>query len=249
MGRLKSIAKGEWLIAVSATALIVMSFRPWLRFQVVGLDGRRFGEYVRNGWQEPSGYTSLLAILIGFAMGTAVIVKLLRALDLPEDLWGIGWGRAYLAGGVLAFVLVLLKWLGHAGNAETGLYLGLVSTAGLAAGGLLTAKERGELPSGWSVRRPRRKAPRAQPPAGPAPAGPVATTTGKPLTARPPARGLTWSSARSDPPGWGPAASGELTGVAADRRRGAAGSGSHGSAAPATTRRRRLLGRGRARRS
>ncbi len=52
---------------------------------VVGLDGRRFGEYVRNVRQEPSGLHVLLRHPDRLRHGTAVIVKLLRALDLPED--------------------------------------------------------------------------------------------------------------------------------------------------------------------
>lgn len=143
MDKLKEMSNGEKVIAVSAVVLLIDSFLPWY-----SVDLGPFGSYSRNGWQAPSSFFSLLAILIGIAMGALVIVKALGAVELPEKLGNIGWGLAYLVGGAVAFVFVLIKWLGNTDYTAFGLYLGLLCTAGLAAGGFLTAKERGELPTG-----------------------------------------------------------------------------------------------------
>jgi len=140
--KLKEMTNGEKVIAVAAVVLLIDSFLPWY-----SVDLGPFGDYSRNGWQAPSAFLSLLAILIGIAMGALVVVKALGAVELPEKLGNVGWGLAYLIGGVAAFVLVLIKWLGNTDYTAFGLYLGLICTAGLAAGGFLTAKERGELPA------------------------------------------------------------------------------------------------------
>lgn len=142
MDKLKELSNGEKVIGVSAVVLLINSFLPWY-----SVDLGVFGDYSRNGWQAPSAFLSMLAVLIGIAMGALVVVRALGAVELPEKLGGIGWGMAYLIGGGVAFLLVVIKWLGNTDFTAFGLYLGLLCTAGLAAGGFLTAKERGELPS------------------------------------------------------------------------------------------------------
>lgn len=142
MDKLKELSNGEKVIGVSAVVLLINSFLPWY-----SVDLGVFGDYSRNGWQAPSAFLSMLAVLIGIAMGALVVVRALGAVELPEKLGGIGWGMAYLIGGGVAFLLVVIKWLGNTDYTAFGLYLGLLCTAGLAVGGFLTAKERGELPS------------------------------------------------------------------------------------------------------
>src|SRR5262249_57053118 len=76
-----------------------------------------------------------------------VIVTKLANVDIPERMGSVGWGVVHLAGGVIAFVFILIKWLSNTDFTSFGLYASLVSAAGLAVGGFLMAKERGELPA------------------------------------------------------------------------------------------------------
>ncbi len=67
-------------------------------------------------------------------------------MDLPDRLGSVGWGVVHLAGGAVAFVFILIKWLSNTDYTAFGLYVSLVAAAGLAVGGYLMAKEGGELP-------------------------------------------------------------------------------------------------------
>jgi ABC-type Mn2+/Zn2+ transport system permease subunit len=66
-------------------------------------------------------------------------------MELPERLGSVGWGVFLLAGGAIAFIFVLIKWISNTDGTKIGIYLGLLSTAGLAVGGYLVAQERGHL--------------------------------------------------------------------------------------------------------
>jgi hypothetical protein len=126
--------------------LLVFSFFPWF-----GVD-TSIGSFNRSGWQAPKAFLSIVAILIGIALLVLIVLDKLANVELPERLGSIGWGVVYLAGGGLAFVLVLLKailggdYFTVSLDRKFGLWLGLVATAGLAVGGYLIAKEAGELP-------------------------------------------------------------------------------------------------------
>ena len=56
-----------------------------------------------------------------------------------------GWGVFYVAGGVIAFLFLLIKWLGNNDFVKFGFYISILASLGLAVGGFLTAKERGDL--------------------------------------------------------------------------------------------------------
>jgi len=141
---LKKLTPGEIVIAVSGIALLVFSFFKWygtdVEFQGVDLGG-----VSRNGWQAPSAFLSVVAIIIGIVMAAYVISTKLAGMEVPERLGSIGWGVFLLAGGVIAFVFILIKWLSNTDFTKFGLYAGLVCSAGLAIGGFMVAKERGHL--------------------------------------------------------------------------------------------------------
>jgi hypothetical protein len=139
---LKKLTPGEVLTAVCGVLLLIVSFFAWY-----GIDLGGFGEFNRNGWQEPDAFFSIVAIILGVVLAAHVIVEKLAKVDLPERLGSIGWGMMHLIGGTLAFVFVLLKWIMNTDFTKFGLYAGLILTAGLAIGGFLMAKEAGELPS------------------------------------------------------------------------------------------------------
>lgn len=140
---LKKLSPGEWVTAVAGVLLVVFSFFKWYSIDF----GGPFGEFSRNGWQAPDAFWSVIAIIIGIVLAAHVIVEKLAGLELPERLGSVGWGVVHLAGGVIAFVFILIKWLMNTDFTAFGIYAGLISAAGLAVGGFLMAKERGELPS------------------------------------------------------------------------------------------------------
>ena len=141
---LKKLTLGEMVIAISGIALLIFSFFKWygVDFEVQGVD---LGSFSRNGWQAPSAFLSVVAILIGIVMAAYVISTKLAGMEVPERLGSVGWGVFLLAGGVIAFVFVLIKWISNTDATKIGIYLGLLATAGLAVGGFLVAKERGHL--------------------------------------------------------------------------------------------------------
>ncbi len=139
---LKKLTPGEVLTAVCGVLLLIVSFFPWY-----GVDLGPFGDFNRNGWQEPDAFFSIVAVILGVVLAAHVIIEKLESLTLPERLGSVGWGMVHLIGGVVAFVFVLLKWIMNTDFTKFGLYAGLILTAGLAIGGFLMAKEAGDLPS------------------------------------------------------------------------------------------------------
>jgi hypothetical protein len=141
---LKKLTPGEMIIGVSGILLLIFSFFKW--YGITVLSGTPFEDTVGyNGWQRPSAFLSIVAILIGVVMAGHVIADKLAGVDMPERLGKVGWGVFYLAGGVIAFVFVLIKWVSNTDYTKFGIYVGLLTTLGLAVGGFLVAKERGHL--------------------------------------------------------------------------------------------------------
>jgi hypothetical protein len=141
---LKKLTPGEMIIGVSGILLLIFSFFKW--YGITVLSGTPFEDTVGyNGWQRPSAFLSIVAILIGVVMAGHVIADKLAGVDMPERIGKVGWGVFYLAGGVIAFVFVLIKWVSNTDYTKFGLYVGLLTTLGLAVGGFLVANERGHL--------------------------------------------------------------------------------------------------------
>lgn len=141
---LKKLTPGEMTIAISGVVLLIFSFFKWygLEFKIAG---QTLAAVSRNGWQGPDAFFSVIAILIGIVMAAHVIANKLAGVEMPERLGSVGWGVFYLAGGVIAFVFLLIKWLGNTDFTKFGLYISILAGLGLAVGGFLTARERGDL--------------------------------------------------------------------------------------------------------
>jgi hypothetical protein len=140
---LKKLTPGEMVIAVSGVVLLIFSFFKWysIEFSILG---QTVGAS-RNGWESPDAFFSVIAILIGIVMAAHVIVNKLAGVEMPERLGSFGWGVFYLAGGIIAFVFLLIKWLGNNDYVKFGFYISILASLGLAVGGFLTARERGDL--------------------------------------------------------------------------------------------------------
>jgi hypothetical protein len=157
------LSRGERLIGVSAVALLGVSFLHWLggRITSVRLHGgslpSRGFHIQRSAW----GYTATAAaVVIGLAMLTYVLARLGGA-GPPR---GRLAARALTALGAVASLLVLLQLVAGAPlqladfglpsvsnlgvqvpiekTRDVGIYLGLIATLGLTAGGYLTLSER-----------------------------------------------------------------------------------------------------------
>ncbi|MFA5885804.1 MAG: hypothetical protein WDA60_18275 [Acidimicrobiia bacterium] len=131
-------------VGVSGVLLLIFSFFNWysVDFKIAG---QTIASASENGWGKPDAFLSILAIIFGVVMAGHVIVDKLAGVEMPERLGSIGWGVFYLAGGVLAFVFLLIKFLGNTDYVQIWFYLAILCTLGLAVGGFLTAKERGDL--------------------------------------------------------------------------------------------------------
>jgi hypothetical protein len=142
---LQKLTPGEITTAVSGVLLLVFSFFKWFGVSIGGIDF----DVNRTGWQSPGAFWSIVAILLGIVLAAHVIVEKLTGVDLPDRLGSVGWGVTHLAGGAIAVVFLLLKWITKESGWDTkiGFWLGLLSAIGLLVGGYLMAKEAGELPS------------------------------------------------------------------------------------------------------
>ena len=142
---LKKLTPGEMTIAISGVVLLIFSFFPWYKGPSVTLGNVTIGGASFSGWEKPNALLSIIAILIGIVMAAHVIVNKLARVEMPERLGSLGWGVFYLAGGVIAFVFLLIKWLGNTDYTKFALYISILASLGLAVGGFLTSKERGDL--------------------------------------------------------------------------------------------------------
>ena len=127
---------GEKIIIVAAVVLFIDGFLPWY-----SIDLGPFGSATRSGWQSPGAIWSMLAVLIGLAMGGAVILKGLTEVEIPDNVGGFSWPRILLGGGVAALVLLVVKLLNESSYLGFGFYLGIICAAALAVGGFLMFRE------------------------------------------------------------------------------------------------------------
>lgn len=164
---LKKLTPGEMIIAISGIVLLIFSFFDWYSVDV-RIAGQTVVSASENGWGRPDAFFSVVAILIGVVMAAHVLVDRLTGVDMPERLGKVGWGVIYLAGGVVAFLFLLIKYLGNTDFVQFAFYLSIIATIGLAVGGFLVARERGHLAE--LTNRRGGNVPPATPPAGGPPA-------------------------------------------------------------------------------
>ncbi len=160
------LSAGERLVGVSGAVLLVVSFLPWLggHISTFTINGRAFPtskfEFTHPAW----GFAvTLIAVVVGVVLVAAIALKA-AGIELTGWPGGLTEGRLFATLGGVAFVLVLTKVLvGATVTAASfslpstaglgaalqltvvktrsfGAYAGLVSSAGLAVGGVLVAR-------------------------------------------------------------------------------------------------------------
>ena len=146
----KRLTTGEMVVGASGLLLLIFSFFKWYGVDVGGgevggvdIPGVSFSV---NGWEAPSAFLSIVAILIGIAALAYVVAKA-AGVEIPARLGNVGMGLVLFVAGAIAFLFVLIKFISNTEATKLGIYVGLITTAGLAVGGYMVAKERGELPA------------------------------------------------------------------------------------------------------
>ena len=131
--RFQALSIGEKIIIIAGAVLFIDGFLPWY-----SIDLGPFGSFTRSGWQSPGAIWSMLAILIGLAMGAVIVTKsLAKEGTIPDNISGVTWPKIFLGGGVAALVLVLIKLLSESSSLGFGFYIGIIATAALAGAGFL----------------------------------------------------------------------------------------------------------------
>jgi hypothetical protein len=135
------LTTNEKLVAGGGVLLLIASFLPWHRVCVDG--GGFIPDFCAslNGWDEGSSPWIILAVLVGAAMATVVVLDKLTSVDLPAKLGSLSWSRVHLIGGIAVAALVLIKLLDESSYLSYGFYIGAVAAAALAAGGILMSRE------------------------------------------------------------------------------------------------------------
>jgi hypothetical protein len=131
---LRRLRVGEWIVGACGLLLLIALFLPW------------YGDPSRTGWESFSVLDLILALLALAAISVPVVTATHRVPALPlavESLTALF--------GLLGVLLVLIRVLNLPGDAdgrEIGLWLGLVATLGITAGGLIGMRDERRSPKG-----------------------------------------------------------------------------------------------------
>ena len=131
--KFKGLGLGGQIIVVAALVLFIDGFLPWY-----SVDLGPFGSVDRSGWESPGAIWSMLAILIGLAMGGVLVARALMAAGtIPENISGFTWPKINLgAAGVVALV-ILIKLVNESSYLSFGFYVGILCAVALCAGAFL----------------------------------------------------------------------------------------------------------------
>ena len=136
MERLNELTMGEKLASAGGVLMLIASFLPWYKVDF------GIGSVSRNGWQSPGSLWSLLAVVISVAIAATILGSKFGNMRLP-DLGSITWPQAYLGGGALVAIFVVLKLANESSSMSIGFFLGIVAAGLTAAGGYLLYTEAG----------------------------------------------------------------------------------------------------------
>jgi hypothetical protein len=134
---LNKLSQGDKVVGASGILLLVFSFLPWYG---------KFGGS-RNGWDY--FLFGVIPVILGVVMVAEVVIRNFTETKMPE--LPITYGQLHVILGAVAFALVLLRLLitdkvGALGvhvslDRKYGLFLAVLASLGLLAGGLLKMRE------------------------------------------------------------------------------------------------------------
>jgi FtsH-binding integral membrane protein len=127
---LRRLRAGEWVAALSGIVLLLSLFLPWYG---AGPEGDA------SGWQALAVIDIALALVAAFAVGLLVITASQRVPAVPIALSAVVT-FAGLTGLVLALIRLASVPDGFDGR-EAGVWLGLLGTIGITAGGWLAMRD------------------------------------------------------------------------------------------------------------
>ena len=131
---LRRLRVGEWIVGACGVLLLITLFLPW------------YGDPSRTGWEAFSVLDLILALLALAAISVPIVTATHRVPALPLALESL---TALFA--LLGVVLVLVRVLNLPGDAdgrEIGLWLGLLATLGVFAGGMIGMRDERRSPRG-----------------------------------------------------------------------------------------------------
>ena len=119
MERFKALSIGEKIIIIAAVVLFIDGFLPWYSASAEFAGIKVSASW--SGWSGDLAIMSILALLIGLAMGGVVAVKNLATEGtLPDNIGGVTWPKIHLGAGIAALILVIIRFLNHSGDLSFG---------------------------------------------------------------------------------------------------------------------------------
>jgi hypothetical protein len=137
---LRRLRVGEWIVGAAGVVLLISLFLPW------------YGSAQSvSGWEAFAALDVILALVALAAISVPLVTAAYRVPAVP-----LAWQSLTVLIAFVALLLVLLRVLnlpGELDGRESGLWLGLVATLGICAGGLVAMRDERRAPSGRAIEK------------------------------------------------------------------------------------------------
>jgi hypothetical protein len=131
---LRRLRVGEWIVGASGLLLLIALFLPW------------YGDPSSTAWEAFTILDLILALLALAAISVPIVTATHRVPAVPLALESLTALFGLL--GVLLVLIRVLNLPGDADGRDIGLWLGLVATLGIPAGGLIAMRDERRSPQG-----------------------------------------------------------------------------------------------------